>query len=113
MTVEATSMLPEYGYDLQHPGSSQALQPWRDRRPHQNHSAYASVQAYLPCSGNVFDVLEEMTGHAEAILQKLDLPYRVVALCGGDLGFSATKTYDMDVWLPGQQKYREISSVSI
>ncbi|MFT5721456.1 MAG: seryl-tRNA synthetase [Motiliproteus sp.] len=56
--------------------------------------------------------LEELTGHAEAILQKLELPYRVVVLCGGDLGFSATKTYDLEVWLPGQQKYREISSCS-
>ncbi|WP_062260594.1 serine--tRNA ligase [Endozoicomonas arenosclerae] len=59
-----------------------------------------------------FEALEEMTGHAEAILQKLGLPYRVVALCGGDLGFGATKTYDLEVWLPGQGKYREISSVS-
>ena len=59
-----------------------------------------------------WDALEEMTGHAEAILQKLNLPYRVVALCGGDLGFSAIKTYDLEVWVPGQQKYREISSVS-
>ncbi|MCO4757803.1 MAG: serine--tRNA ligase [Oceanospirillaceae bacterium] len=59
-----------------------------------------------------WDALEEMTGHAEAILQKLNLPYRVVALCGGDLGFSAVKTYDLEVWVPGQQKYREISSVS-
>ncbi len=56
--------------------------------------------------------LEQLTGHAEAILQKLELPYRVVVLCGGDLGFSATKTYDLEVWLPGQQKYREISSCS-
>ncbi len=53
-----------------------------------------------------------MVGHAEAILQKLELPYRVVTLCGGDLGFSAAKTYDIEVWLPGQAKYREISSVS-
>lgn len=59
-----------------------------------------------------WDALEEMTGHAEAILQKLNLPYRVVALCGGDLGFSAIKTYDLEVWVPGQQKYREISSIS-
>ncbi|WP_421862901.1 serine--tRNA ligase [Motiliproteus sp.] len=59
-----------------------------------------------------FEALEELTGHAEAILQKLNLPYRVVVLCGGDLGFSATKTYDLEVWLPGQQKYREISSCS-
>ncbi len=59
-----------------------------------------------------YDTLEELTGHAEKILQKLELPYRVVALCGGDLGFSAAKTYDIEVWLPGQQKYREISSCS-
>ena len=61
---------------------------------------------------NSYEVLEELTGHAEAILQKLDLPYRVVTLCGGDLGFSAAKTYDIEVWLPGQNKYREISSCS-
>ena len=59
-----------------------------------------------------YDVLEELTGHAEKILQKLELPYRVVTLCGGDLGFSAAKTYDIEVWLPGQDKYREISSCS-
>ena len=57
-------------------------------------------------------VLEELTGHAEAILQKLGLPYRVIVLCGGDMGFSAAKTYDIEVWLPGQGKYREISSCS-
>lgn len=56
--------------------------------------------------------IEELTGHAEKILQKLDLPYRLVKLCGGDLGFSAALTYDIEVWLPGQQKYREISSCS-
>ena len=59
-----------------------------------------------------WETLDAMCGHAEGILQKLDLPYRVVNLCGGDLGFSAAKTYDIEVWLPGQQKYREISSVS-
>ncbi len=59
-----------------------------------------------------WQALENLTSHAEAILQKLDLPYRTVALCTGDLGFSATKTYDLEVWLPGQQKYREISSCS-
>ncbi|MGR0277752.1 serine--tRNA ligase [Marinomonas dokdonensis] len=57
-------------------------------------------------------VLEELVGHAETILQKLELPYRTVILCGGDLGFSAHKTYDIEVWLPGQGKYREISSCS-
>ena len=56
--------------------------------------------------------LEALTGHAEAILQKLNLPYRVVVLCGGDLGFSAAKTYDIEVWLPSQKRYREISSCS-
>jgi len=59
-----------------------------------------------------FEALEELTGHAEAILQKLELPYRVVTLCTGDIGFSSTKTYDLEVWLPGQGKYREISSCS-
>ncbi len=59
-----------------------------------------------------FQALEELTGHAETILQRLELPYRVVTLCGGDLGFSATKTYDLEVWLPSQQRYREISSCS-
>ena len=58
------------------------------------------------------DALEELTGHAERILQLLELPYRVVSLCGGDMGFGAAKTYDIEVWLPGQQKYREISSCS-
>ncbi|MCF6280771.1 MAG: serine--tRNA ligase [Candidatus Polarisedimenticolaceae bacterium] len=55
---------------------------------------------------------EDLTRHAEVVLQKLELPYRVVTLCTGDLGFSAVKTYDLEVWLPGQQKYREISSCS-
>lgn len=57
--------------------------------------------------------LEELTGHAEAILQKLGLPYRKVILCGGDIGFSAAKTYDLEVWVPSQNKYREISSCSL
>ncbi|MEE4163089.1 MAG: serine--tRNA ligase [Woeseiaceae bacterium] len=56
--------------------------------------------------------LEELTSHAETILQRLELPYRVVSLCAGDIGFGATKTYDLEVWLPGQNKYREISSCS-
>ena len=56
--------------------------------------------------------LDELTGHAEIILQKLNLPYRKVILCSGDIGFGSTKTYDLEVWLPGQNKYREISSCS-
>jgi len=59
-----------------------------------------------------FDELESLTRDAEEVLQKLKLPYRTVALCTGDLGFSAAKTYDLEVWLPGQQRYREISSCS-
>jgi seryl-tRNA synthetase len=68
------------------------------------------VQAVRPADS--YAALEELTGHAEAILQRLQLPYRVVTLCSGDLGFSAAKTYDLEVWLPGQQQYREISSCS-
>ena len=59
-----------------------------------------------------YKALEELTGHAEEVLKRLELPYRVAALCTGDMGFSAAKTYDLEVWLPGQQKYREISSCS-
>jgi len=59
-----------------------------------------------------YEALEEMTGHAEAVLQKLGLPYRVMSLCTGDMGFGAAKTYDLEVWLPAQNTYREISSVS-
>jgi seryl-tRNA synthetase len=59
-----------------------------------------------------YQALEEMVGHAEAILQALELPYRVVSLCTGDMGFGAAKTYDLEVWLPAQNTYREISSVS-
>lgn len=59
-----------------------------------------------------WEALEELTGQAEAILQKLELPYRKMALCSGDMGFSAAKTYDLEVWLPAQNTYREISSCS-
>ncbi|HET7308040.1 MAG TPA: serine--tRNA ligase [Gammaproteobacteria bacterium] len=59
-----------------------------------------------------YQALEELTGHAEKVLQALELPYRVMSLCAGDIGFSAAKTYDLEVWLPGQNRYREISSCS-
>ena len=59
-----------------------------------------------------YAALEELTGHAEQVLQGLELPYRLIALCGGDVGFQSSKTYDLEVWLPGQQAYREISSCS-
>ena len=68
------------------------------------------VQITTPEQSNA--ALEEMVGHAEAVLQKLELPYRVVSLCTGDMGFGAAKTYDLEVWLPAQDTYREISSVS-
>ena len=59
-----------------------------------------------------YEALEQMVGHAEAILQRLGLPYRVMLLCTGDMGFGAAKTYDLEVWLPAQNAYREISSCS-
>jgi len=68
------------------------------------------VQLVKPADS--WDALDEIVGHAEAILQALNLPYRVLNLCGGDTGFSAAKTIDLEVWLPGQQAYREISSIS-
>ncbi|NWG87784.1 MAG: serine--tRNA ligase [Hydrogenophilaceae bacterium] len=68
------------------------------------------VQFVRPEASNA--ALEELTGHAETILQKLGLPYRVMLLCTGDMGFSSSKTYDLEVWLPGQNAYREISSCS-
>ena len=69
------------------------------------------VQIVKPEKSN--DALNELTSHAEAILQRLNLPYRKVLLCGGDLGFGASKTYDLEVWLPSQNSYREISSCSL
>lgn len=68
------------------------------------------VQLVDPATSDA--ALEELTGHAESILQQLELPYRKVVLCSGDVGFGANKTYDLEVWLPGQQAYREISSCS-
>ncbi len=68
------------------------------------------VQIVHPDKSN--EALEELTGHAEVILQKLGLPYRLMVLCSGDIGFSAAKTFDLEVWLPGQSVYREISSCS-
>jgi seryl-tRNA synthetase len=59
-----------------------------------------------------YDALEQLTAHAETVLKRLGLPFRTVALCSGDMGFAAAKTYDIEVWLPGQQRYREISSCS-
>jgi seryl-tRNA synthetase len=68
------------------------------------------VQITTPEQSNA--ALQDMVGHAEAILQLLELPYRVVLLCSGDMGFGSVKTYDLEVWLPAQDTYREISSCS-
>ena len=68
------------------------------------------VQMVKPADS--FAALEELTGHAEQVLKRLELPYRVMALCGGDIGFAAAKTYDLEVWLPSEGRYREISSCS-
>ena len=68
------------------------------------------VQIVRPADSDT--ALDELTGHAETILQKLELPYRTVVLCTGDMGFAACKTHDIEVWLPGQGEYREISSCS-
>jgi seryl-tRNA synthetase len=68
------------------------------------------VQIVKPADS--YAALEELTGHAEMVLRKLELPYRVIALCAGDVGFASAKTYDIEVWLPAQSKYREISSCS-
>jgi seryl-tRNA synthetase len=67
---------------------------------------------HFVAAGESMAALETLTGHAEVILQKLELPYQVIVLCAGDIGFGSTKTYDIEVWLPGQQRYREISSCS-
>jgi len=68
------------------------------------------VQVVRPADS--YAALEELTGHAEAVLRRLQLPYRTVALCAGDIGFGSAKTYDLEAWLPSQQRYREISSCS-
>jgi seryl-tRNA synthetase len=78
-------------------------------RQHQFHKVEL-VQITRP--EDSFAALEQLTGHAEEVLKRLELPYRVVLLCSGDMGFAATKTYDLEVWLPGQNAYREISSCS-
>ncbi len=78
-------------------------------RQHQFHKVEL-VQLTTPDRSD--EALEELTAHAETILRRLELPYRVVDLCSGDIGFSARKTYDLEVWLPGQDRYREISSCS-
>lgn len=85
----------------------------RDTRGMMRHHQFDKVElVQIVHPEQSYVALEEMVGHAETILQKLELPYRVVLLCQGDMGFSAAKTYDLEVWLPSQETYREISSVS-
>ena len=79
-------------------------------RPHAATLLLEILQVAHPSKS--YEVLEELTGHAEAILKKLELPYRVMSLCTGDIGFSSAKTYDLEVWLPAHNAYREISSCS-
>ena len=86
--------------------------PLDPRRYSDPYPLYEELRAAGPVFHHRRAALWMVTGHAEAVLQKLGLPYRVVTLCSGDLGFSATKTYDLEVWLPGQKQYREISSCS-
>jgi seryl-tRNA synthetase len=78
-------------------------------RQHQFHKV---EMVYFAHPDNSYEVLEKMTAQAGNLLERLNLPYRVITLCTGDMGFSAAKTYDLEVWLPGQNKYREISSCS-
>ena len=82
----------------------------RDQRGMIRQHQFEKVELVRPEDSDA--ALEELTGHAEAVLQRLDLPYRKVLLCGGDMGFASRKTYDLEVWLPGQGRYREISSCS-
>ena len=85
----------------------------KDTRGMLRQHQFDKVELYQFCHpDHSWNALEELTGHAERVLQLLDLPYRVVALSTGDMGFSAAKTYDIEVWLPGQDCYREISSCS-
>lgn len=85
----------------------------KDTRGMIRHHQFEKVELVrLEKPENSYAALEELTNHAEKVLQVLELPYRVVALCGGDLGFSSAKTYDLEVWLPAQNRYREISSCS-
>jgi seryl-tRNA synthetase len=82
----------------------------RDTRGLIRQHQFDKVEMVQSCTRKILDALEEMVGHAEKVLQLLELPYRVMALCTGDMGFCAAKTYDLEVWLPAQNTYREISA---
>jgi seryl-tRNA synthetase len=92
---------------------SEAGSPGRDTRGMIRQHQFDKVEmVQIVHPDTSYEALEAMTGHAEAVLQKLGLPYRVMSLCTGDMGFGASKTYDLEVWVPAQGTYREISSVS-
>ena len=92
---------------------SEAGASGRDTRGMIRQHQFEKVElAHMVRPEDSYAALEELTGHAEAVLKALELPYRVLALCGGDVGFGSAKTYDLEVWLPSQQRYREISSCS-
>ena len=92
---------------------SEAGAAGRDTRGMIRQHQFEKVElVYIARPDESYAALEDLTGHAEAVLQALQLPYRVLALCGGDVGFAAAKTYDLEVWLPSQRQYREISSCS-
>ena len=85
----------------------------RDTRGMLRQHQFEKVElVHITAPEDSYDALEQLTRNAEAVLQRLELPYRTVSLCGGDIGFAAAKTYDIEVWLPGQNAYREISSCS-
>ena len=107
------AMLP-FGFTAQTPCfRSEAGSYGKDTRGYIRQHQFTKVEMVrYSHPDNSFAELERMRGHAEALLQRLELPYRVVTLCSGDMGFASTKTYDIEVWLPGQGKYREISSCS-
>jgi len=91
---------------------SEAGAAGKDTRGMIRQHQFEKVEWCTSCVRRFLRGLEELTGHAESVLQALGLPYRVLALCAGDTGFAAAKTYDLEVWLPSQQRYREISSCS-
>jgi seryl-tRNA synthetase len=85
----------------------------KDTRGMMRHHQFEKVElVHITHPEKSYEALETIVGHAEVILQKLGLPYRIMLLCAGDTGFGSAKTYDLEVWLPGQQQYREISSCS-
>ena len=113
--MHTTEYLIENGFDMNLQSEEELTVTYHDRcRLGRQMKIYDELRELVQAveSSDSEEALEELTGHAEAILQKLELPYRKVSLCSGDIGFSAAKTYDLEVWVPSQDAYREISSCS-